>query len=153
MQNEGIGSGQRLVSFGALLRPVAGRLRLREVWSVEAGPLFLLLVPPDELLAFAPGLAVRTRGRAVIEDAAVRRPGESPAVPVDSGRLPAVGPVPSRLGKDTRVDPAAASRRAVGFEVLVTVDELSIGDGPAVDLLEDLLGIGLPKLPLRLVVP
>src|SRR5262249_5091045 len=98
-QNEGGASRQRLVSFGALIRPVTGGLRVREVGSVDAGPFLLLLVPPDELLAFAPGLAVRTRGRAVIEDAAVRRPGESPAVPVDSGRLPAVGPVPSRLGK------------------------------------------------------
>src|SRR6202011_151424 len=120
---------------------------------VVARPFALLLVPPHKLLALTPGLPVRPRGGAVVEDAAVRRPSKGPAMGVDSGRLAPVGPVFPRLGKDARVDPAAARRGPVRLQVRKAANELAIGDRPAVDLLEDLLDVGLPMPALGPVVP
>ena len=41
---------------------------------------FVRRVPPDQFFAFAPRLAGRSRARAIINDAAIARPGEAPAM-------------------------------------------------------------------------
>ena len=55
-----------------------------EIRNVIAGPFFLTFIPPYELLAIAPGTSVGTRGSAVVENSAIARPCESPAVTVAS---------------------------------------------------------------------
>src|SRR5262249_20886333 len=47
---------------------------------VEPRPVFVCLVPPDQFLALAPRFSIRTRRCAVINDAAIVRPREPPAV-------------------------------------------------------------------------
>src|SRR6184192_1563836 len=56
------------------------RSGLLEIRSVEPSPLSFLLIPPDQLLALAPRLSIRTRRSPVVNDAAVIRPCEPPTV-------------------------------------------------------------------------
>src|SRR5204863_8725284 len=80
-------AGKGLVAAFVLAAARARALALGEVRHIVAGPLLLLLVPPDEFLALAPRLAVGGGGAAVVENAPVERPGESPAVAVAAARL------------------------------------------------------------------
>src|SRR5207302_10067076 len=80
MHDEWHVSGDRLHPLGFLRRAIVRRRVLFEVGNVMAGPLALVLVPPDKLLALAPRLSVGTRGGAVVENAPVRRPSVAPAV-------------------------------------------------------------------------
>src|SRR3982751_136259 len=91
MHDEGLVTCDGIVAFGGAARLVVGGFVFGEVGSVVAGPLVLLLVPPDKFLALAPRLAVGTRRRAVIKDAAIGRPRVSPAVTVRPVRLTLVG--------------------------------------------------------------
>src|SRR2546429_6661861 len=81
-------------------------------------------IPPDQLLLLAPRLAVEIGGGAVVEDAAVRRPRETPAVcqvvgavgRLARGRL--VDELAVRaLHGDARIDPATGRRLAVVREL------------------------------------
>ena len=60
--------------------PGVWRSGLLEIGSVEPSPLSFLLIPPDQLLTFAPRLSVRTRRRPVVNYAAIVGPRESPTV-------------------------------------------------------------------------
>ena len=60
--------------------PGVWRSGLLEIGSVEPSPLSFLLIPPDQLLTFAPRLSVRTRRRPVVNYAAIIGPRESPTV-------------------------------------------------------------------------
>src|SRR5262245_9661677 len=110
MHDERRVAGERIVADFLAAAARARALRLREVRDVVAGPLFVFLVPPDELLSLAPRLAVRRRGAAVVEDATIHRPGEAPAVPVAPVRLALERFV--LAVEDAGVDPAAARGRA-----------------------------------------
>src|SRR3954453_7390621 len=68
MHDEGLIARDGVVAIGIFARLVIGSFVFGEVGVVVAGPLVLLLVPPDEFLALAPRLAVGTRRRAVIKD-------------------------------------------------------------------------------------
>ena len=103
----------RLHPRRVLGRPVGRRLRLRKVGRVEPRPTALLLVPPDQLLALAPGPALRIGAGPVVEDAPVVRPGEAPPVPVRTVRVAPERPIHPIGSVAARVDPAAARRRAV----------------------------------------
>src|SRR5713226_525153 len=50
-----------------------------EVGHVVANPLLQVCVPPDLFSRWIPGLAVHVARRAIVEDAAIRRPGPAPS--------------------------------------------------------------------------
>src|SRR5262249_51921533 len=132
----------------------AGRLGGRKIGHVQAGP--ALAVPEDiaaEDAAVArialgqprllwPGIALQIGGGAVVEDAAIGRPREAPA-----GRDPAVavavGGVVVAAGEDPGVDPRAARRAAVVFDLVERVQRPTAGPVVAVDLTEHALGGGI----------
>src|SRR5207244_214212 len=114
----------------------------------------LLLVPPDVLLAFRPGLAVRVGGRAVVEDPGIGRPGPTP-LPGHPALLAAglpAGALVDVVLVDPRVDPRSAGRRSVGLQLLVAGDEVPLGVEP-VDLAQYDLGVRLPMRIEQRVVP
>src|SRR5262249_58620223 len=89
---------------------------------------------------------------AVVENAAVRRPGPSPSVSIEVLRGTLPGAVPPGLGEDPGVDPRSAGRGAIGLQLAVARDQLPVGDGVAVDLLQDLFGHRLVERTLGAVV-
>src|SRR6266404_3807027 len=60
------------------LRFIVGSFPLYESRNIDAGPFFR--VPPDQFFAFAPGMPVRPRAGAIINDSTIARPTEAPAV-------------------------------------------------------------------------
>ena len=139
----------------AVRRHVVGRLLLVEVGRVGARPLLLLRVPPHELLALRPRLAVGIGGRAVVEQPPVRRPRPRPLE-----RRVALLPV--RLAPRRLVLAVARRRRSrsssrtrscrPALQQLVAGERLA-GRVPAVDLREHRLGARLLDLARRRVVP
>src|SRR5579864_5483685 len=99
-------SGESLITLRVFRRLIIRRFRPREVRDVQPGPLFVLLIPPNEFLALAPRLPIRTGRGAVIEDAAVRRPGKAPAMSPEVLGIPLVSAVLTRAREDAGVDPA-----------------------------------------------
>src|SRR5277367_3055107 len=87
VQDEGLVSSERVVAFGAGLRLVICTLRGDKIGHVEASPLLGASVQPNELLSFAPRLAVRPGRGASVENAAVGWPGESPTVTIEIFRV------------------------------------------------------------------
>src|SRR5947207_9517207 len=85
-----------------------GRFIDHKIWHVDAIPFALPLVPPDQFLALAPRLASRFGARSIIYNAAIRRPGEAPAVAKVIFRIARVRLVDFVRAKDTRINPAAA---------------------------------------------
>src|SRR6266478_4280770 len=79
VQNKRRITRNRIQSFSSDLRFVIRRFSLYEPGNVYAGPFFR--VPPHQFFAFTPRTAVRPRASAVINDAAIARPTEAPAVP------------------------------------------------------------------------
>src|SRR5205085_5594511 len=138
LHDEGIVPRERLDARRSWGGSMAGRAVLDEVGSVDARPLALLRLPPDELLALRPRLAVRIGGGAVVEDAAVVRPRPGPflghPVLLASGLSPR-GLVDAVLAA-AAIDPATASRRAVRLQLGVGGERVAIEDGPPVDLRE-----------------
>src|SRR5438477_52339 len=84
-----------------------GRLVGHEIRNVDTAPFALLLVPPDQFLALAPGFAGRRRARSIIYDATISRPGEAPAVAEIIFRLARVRLVNLIGTVDTGVNPPA----------------------------------------------
>src|SRR5579875_967388 len=78
MQAEWLVAVQRFQSTLLGFPLVIRRQRLLEVAVVQARPLALFLVPPDQLLLLAPGLAVRSSRGPVVDDAHVFWPGKAP---------------------------------------------------------------------------
>src|SRR5438132_12767103 len=108
------------------------RSSLLEIGSIQPSPLSFLLIPPDQLLALAPRLSIRTRRSPVINDTAVIGPCEPPTVSQITLRLTFVGPVLIGIRKHTRINPAAASRAAIFFERLETGQQLAIRHSAAI---------------------
>ena len=81
MQREWSCPAERLhaLTVSQIVRHFGGKV-FRIIRVVESTPLVFLFVPPNELLALAPGLSVGTSRGAVIDDAAVVWPRESPTV-------------------------------------------------------------------------
>src|SRR5262245_18817717 len=111
MHDERLVAGKSVIALGAMWRFVVGRFRWGEVGGVETCPFLLLFVPPDQFFALAPRLAIGTRRCAVVENAAVIRPGEAPAVTVEPARLALAGLVFTLRRHDAGIDPAAARGR------------------------------------------
>ncbi len=66
VQDERLVSRECVVTFGARLRLVIGRLRGYEIGDIEAGPSMRGVVPPDEFFSVAPRFAVRPGGGAIV---------------------------------------------------------------------------------------
>src|SRR5262249_27369342 len=106
VHDEWLIAAEGIIAFRANPGLVIGRLGGSEIRRVEPGPRFLLFVPPNQFLALAPGAAIGTRGSTVVQNAPVRRPGESPAMAVQTFWLPLPGFVFARRWHDAGVDPA-----------------------------------------------
>ena len=78
VQNERRITRNCIETFGAYFRLVIGRFPLYKSGNIDAGPFFR--VPPDQFFPFAPGMAVRPRTGAIVNDSAIARPREAPAV-------------------------------------------------------------------------
>src|SRR5581483_5303399 len=87
------------------------------VGIVQDGPFFLLFIPPDQLLAFAPRLSIGTCRSTVVNDAAVIRPGKAPPMSEQISGIPLVGAVIAVLGIYTAVNPRSASCRSIILQV------------------------------------
>ena len=129
-------AAERGVALGPWRRHVVRRLVAREVRRVESGPALGHPVPPDQLFALAPRRAVRFCRGTVVEDAAIRGPGESPTVAVRAGRLAFARPVAAWRGIHAGVDPASAGSAAVRGQAAKAVDERPRDRRTPVDLLE-----------------
>ena len=144
----------RVEADAAGLRPRRWRLGDGEIRHVVAGP--LRAVPPHPLLSLAPWLAGRIGRRAVVHHPPVRRPREAP-VQVRAGLagrigLFARGEVSVGGGKDARIDPRRARRRAIVCEMRRSRRRACAGSARvvAVHLLEELrCAIGLADLCVR----
>src|SRR5438270_12405391 len=112
----------------------AGRHFFFVIGIVKARPLFLLLIPPDQFLALAPGLPVGTRGGAIVDNAAVVGPGESPAVTKQVLRVAFERAIAIRFGIDAAVDPGTTCRGTIVLEVLNMLKLRSVANVVAVDL-------------------
>src|SRR5918996_1293310 len=119
MQNKWRITWNCIESFCAYLRLVVGRLSLYKSGNIDAGPFFG--VPPHQFFPFAPGATVRPRTGAVVDDAAIARPREAPAVTKIIPRFARVGLVYAIAAKNTGVNPAAARGRPVGFQFSKTI--------------------------------
>src|SRR4051794_5198969 len=124
-----------------------------EVGSIEPCPGFLFFVPPDKLLAFTPGLPIGASGRAVINDAAVVGPRESPPTPKIVVRSALVRLVHALFWIDAAVNPAAACSRAVILELVVGLELGAIVPVPAVNLTQNLIDIWFGMLTMSFVIP
>src|SRR5512140_842741 len=78
VQDEGRVAALTLTTSFVSSRSIIGRFTCLEIRDVNAGPLFRIL--PTKFFAFAPWLTVRLRAGAIINDAAIPRPTEAPAV-------------------------------------------------------------------------
>src|SRR4051794_14781409 len=130
-----------------------GREILFEIGVIETGPFFFLFVPPDQLLAVAPWLAVRTGRRAVINDAAIVRPYKSPAMSkqIFGCALICAITVPFRI--HAAIDPRAASGRTIIFQILYVRNLLVIGNGPAVNFLQYVRSFRLAHFTFDWIIP
>src|SRR5438067_5207605 len=115
VHDERLVAGQSVVAASGALRFVIRRLGFGEIGRIEADPFFGGFIPPNQFLALAPGLAVGARRSAVIEDAAIGGPGESPTVTIWPAWLALVSFVFAGPRHNPGIDPAAAGGRAVGF--------------------------------------
>src|SRR5215210_5389856 len=145
-------AGDGVHAARVLVRAVRWRLVSLEVGNVVADPLALCLVPPDILLALAPGLPFRVGGGAVVEDTPVHRPRPAPLqVRVVAG-LAAAGLIDA-FGVDSGVDPTPTRRRAVVLELGEPTHRLARLDLVAAYFLEDALYVGLFALAFCRIVP
>src|ERR1700687_5341231 len=108
-------------------------------------------VPPHPLLALAPRPALPVRGGAIVEDPAVGRPRPAPLElrADDAGGigLLAGGEIAVLVGEHPAVDPGGAGGGTVVLEVAEAGDvAVGLAGVVPVDLLEDLVGVGLATL-------
>ncbi len=140
---------------GARRGPVGGRLGPLEVRHVRPDPLAALRVPAEVGLAGAPGPTLGVRGRPVVEDPPVGRPGPAPLggdqillrAGLASGRL-----IDAVL-VDAGVDPAAADGGAVVPQLGERRERPTGGHLVPVDLPQYRLRARLVVLTLDRVVP
>src|SRR5437899_8031143 len=110
MQDERFIAGESLVTARIVRRLVIGGFRPGEVRHIKTRPLLLVLIPPNQFLSFAPRTSIGTRGSAVIKDAAIGRPGKTPAMSQKIPGTTLVGTVFVGAWEYAGVDPAAAGR-------------------------------------------
>src|ERR1700756_4663405 len=153
MQNEGPIAGERSVAFCACWRPVLWRLARSEIGNIQTNPLLFRFIPPDQLLAFAPGLPIGARRSSVINDATICWPGKGPTMPVKVARVACIGSILIAGRKYTGINPATAGSGTVRLELSETFYKGAIRQGVAVDFLQNFLDIRLLDVALNCVVP
>src|SRR6266536_2757030 len=116
LHNEGIAASDGVHAGCAWRRCIIRGFVQLEVRHVYAGPLLLLLVPPDVLLAFRPGATLRISRGAIVQDAPVGGPGKAPLQERIPLWITRGGTVIARLWVDPAVNPRAAGRTAVIVE-------------------------------------
>ena len=87
-----------------------------EIGYVVANPFLLAFVPPDLFSRRIPGLAVHIARRAIVEHAAIRRPGPAPSqMQTQTRRVRRIAPrgLISRFGERAGINPVATGRRTV----------------------------------------
>src|SRR5207302_57695 len=101
--------------------------------------------PPYIFLPLGPGTSFRIGGGAIVENAAIVRPDESPfRIHIISRRAFArARAIFSRFREDTAVDPAAAGGAAIIFQFRKTGHMLSVRHRVAVYFLQDFFRVGL----------
>src|SRR5437899_4377704 len=109
----------RIQAFCTYLRLVIGSFSLYESRNVYARPFFR--VPPHQLFSFTPGTAVRPRTGAIVNNSAIIRPREAPAVTKIISGFTCVGLVHAIAAKNSGINPAAACRRSIGFQFRETI--------------------------------
>src|SRR5665213_4256298 len=142
-------AGDGLHALGAIGRLIIGLFVRLEVGRIDAGPLLLLLVPPDVFLALGPGSALRIGRGAVVHDPPIPGPGETPfLLRPDASAVAVAGAVAVVFGEDAGIDPTACGGRAVVLALAEFLEELGLaGFGVglvgviAVDLPQNLAGI------------
>src|SRR6266853_1273028 len=103
MQNKRRITRNCIESFCAYLRLVVGSFSFHKARNVYAGPFFR--VPPHQFFPFAPWMSVRPRTGAVIDDAAIARPREAPAMTEIIFGFARVSLVDTVAPKHARVNP------------------------------------------------
>src|ERR1700730_9904456 len=78
VQNKRCVTGNRIQTLRAFVRLILGSFSFHKTRNVYAGPFFR--VPPHQFFAFTPGTAVRPRTSTIVNDSAIARPTEAPAV-------------------------------------------------------------------------
>src|SRR6266481_5223724 len=139
MQDKGLVAGKRRITLSVRRWHVVWRLCLSEVRRIEPSPLFPAVIPPHEFLALAPWRAVRTGGGAIVDNATVGGPGESPTLTIGATGLILPRPIFARTRKNPGINPATAGRASVVFQRGKTWNQSLIGKGPAVDFLQNFL--------------
>src|ERR1700735_3631110 len=139
VQDERLVPWEGIVATGAGSRLVIRRLRGDKIGHIETRPVTGFRVPPNQLFSLAPWFTVRAGGSAIIQNAAVGRPGESPPVTVEIFRVALVRAVFPRLRENAGINPAPTGGRAIRFQRGETRNKLSIGYGVAIDFLKNRL--------------
>src|SRR5581483_10402783 len=70
--------GNGVETFGAYCWLEVGRLPLHKPGNIDARPFFG--IPPHQFFTFAPGSPIRSRAGAIINNSAITRPTEAPAM-------------------------------------------------------------------------
>src|SRR5579872_1401498 len=154
MQRKGSRAAESIGSMTVL--QIRGHIRshlLVVIGMIKAGPLLLVLIPPDKFLPFAPRLAVRARRGTVVNDAAVIRPCEAPSMPKKIFRLTLVRAIAVLLRKYSAVDPCAAGRRAVVLQIFDVLQLCALRQRVAVDFLQHLSNLRLGVFSLCRIIP
>src|SRR5437868_5313244 len=154
MKCEWPGSAQSLRSLSFVnIGGGVWRHRLLIIRIIEPRPFLLFRIPPDQLLALTPGLAIRAGRCTVVDDAAIVWPGKAPSVPKQILGIAFERAVVAFLWKHAAVNPGATGCRSVVLQIFDVCQVLAIGDGVPVDLLQDLFIAGFSVFAVRGVVP
>src|SRR5436305_46334 len=154
MQGEGARTAQSdHANAGIEIVRSVGSKVLFVIGVIEPRPFFLLSVPPDEFLALAPGFAVGISGGAVVDDAAIVRPGETPAVPEEIAWISLVGTIAAFFGVNPAINPCAARSRAIVLQFLHVRNLFPVSYRPAIDLLQHNFNFWLLLLTFDRVIP
>ncbi|MCY1232590.1 hypothetical protein D9M72_450900 [compost metagenome] len=143
----------------------AGRRSERKVGHVSAHP--FLAVPMQDLALGVPGVPHLVHRGAVVEDAAVGRPGPGPARRIAQAGVGVVAPghLVARLGPGTGEDPAIARGRAVVAQLRERIQQLALAQDllpglvehicqrVAVGFLGHFLGMGAVRIVIGRLVP
>src|SRR5438552_13263404 len=119
VQNKRSIPGNRVESFRAWLRFVLRGFSFYKAGNVDTCPVFR--VPPHQFFPFAPWTAVRPCTGTVVNDSAIARPREAPAMTEIIPGFARVCLVQAIAAKNARVNPAAARSGAVGFQLRETI--------------------------------